>query len=129
MKVSASHRSCEAKLCESNGGNARPCSPAGICSCELMVCAAALAIVELEREEQQQRDQEGEDPECLGHGKAEDEIGELPLRSRGIADRGGKIVAEDGADADACASHPHTGDAGTDHLCSLGIHDRAPSLV
>ena len=57
---------------------------------ELMVCAAALAIVELERKEQQQRDQEGEDPERLGHGKAEDEIGELTLRSRGIADRGGR---------------------------------------
>src|SRR5262249_60239922 len=30
MKASASQNSCEAKVCESNGGNPRPCSLAGI---------------------------------------------------------------------------------------------------
>src|SRR3984893_12744401 len=137
MKVSASQMSWDAKLWASNGGNFRPCSPAGICSVDAMDCALFWAIVlpsgrlragrsELEREQQQQRDQEREYPERLGHREAEDEIAKLALSGRRVAQRRGQIVAEDGADADAGAAHADAGDAGTDHFCSLRIHGEAP---
>src|SRR3974377_283488 len=118
MNVSASQSSCEAKFCGSKGGKC-PCPPAGACSCELVVCAAACrAIGRLQREQQQKRDQQGEDSEGLRHGEPEDEVAELALCGRGVAQGGGKIVAEDGAYAYACAAHTDAGDAGTDHFCS-----------
>src|SRR6185437_4860893 len=80
--------------------------------------------VGLEREQQQQCDQQREDAERFGDGEPEDQVAELALRRRRIADGGGQIVAEDDADADAGAAHADAGNARTDRLCCHWI-DRA----
>src|ERR1700681_1960189 len=91
-KVSASQSSWDGKVCLSNGGNGRACPPAGT-----SVCAVSLAITDSDgyadlppsdREQQQQCDQQREDAERLGHREAEDEVAELALRGRRIAQRG-----------------------------------------
>ena len=51
----------------------------------------------LEGEQQQQGDQQRKDAERLGHREAENEVAELALRGGRIAQRGGEIMAEDGA--------------------------------
>ena len=83
----------------------------------------------LEREEQQQRDQQREDAERFGHGEPEDQVAELALRGRRIAQGGGQIVAEDRADADAGAAHADAGNAGTDVFCCDWIHDELLCLI
>src|SRR5262249_45606173 len=84
MKGSASQNSCEAKVCESNGGNPRPCSLAGI-STVPAGCALSWAMAvpisfggwlppphsmlgSAEGKQQKQRDQQREDAERLGDG-------------------------------------------------------------
>src|SRR6267143_1621259 len=88
--------------------------------------ALAIRVSSLEGEQQQERDQQREDAERLGDGKAEDQVGELALSGGRIAQRGGEIVAEDGADADAGAAHADTRNAGADILGGHWIHDEAP---
>ena len=54
--------------------------------------------------ERERRDgREHLDAERLGDGEAEDQVAELALRGRRIADRRGEVIAEDDADADAGA--------------------------
>src|SRR5688500_8841151 len=140
--------SCEANVSFWKGGNG---SFAGVPVAPVVVGVAACAGVKInpisaprgfgrpalwparrvrsECEQQQQRDQQREDAERFGHGKAEDQVAELGLRSRGIADRGGEVVAEDGADADACATHADRRDAGADVLCCDWIHLNAPVWI
>src|SRR5687767_215929 len=138
--------SCEATVSFWKGGNG---SFAGVPVAPVVVGVAACAGVKInpisapksvwpagpqgpaqrvrsECEQQQQRDQQREDAERFGHGEAEDQVAELGLRGRRIADRGGEVVAEDGADADACATHADRRDAGADVLCCDWIHLNAP---
>src|SRR6516164_4403111 len=105
MKVSASQNSCDGKCCASNGGKA----------C-FSLCASVWAVVSAMRrsepEQQEQRDQEREDAQRLGDGEAENQVGELALRRRRIAQRGRQIVTENDADARAGAAHADAGNAG-----------------
>src|SRR6266853_1116834 len=84
--------------------------------------------VVLESEQQQERDQQREDAERLGDGKAEDQVAELALRGRRIAQRGGEVIAEDGADADAGAAHADARNAGADVFGCHWVHVEAPFL-
>src|SRR5665213_2262262 len=93
-----SHTSCEAKVCDWNGGKA-PWPPSAGCSVLALCAGSAIARFALQREQQQQRDQQREDAERFGDGEPEDQVAELALRGRRIADGGGQIVAEDDADA------------------------------
>src|SRR5215471_2054626 len=88
--------------------------------------AAALILprVVLESKQQQKCDQQREDAHRLGNGEAEDQVAELALRGGWIAQRGSKIMAEDGADADA--AHADTSNAGADIFGGHWIHDEAP---
>jgi hypothetical protein len=73
-------------------------------------------------EQQEQRDQQRENAERFGHGEAEDQVAELALRGGRIAHGGCEVVAEDDADADACAAHADAGDARANKLCRCWIH-------
>src|SRR5215470_3634226 len=90
--------------------------------------AAALILprVVLESKQQQKCDQQREDAHRLGNGEAEDQVAELALRGGWIAQRGSKIMAEDGADADAGAAHADASNAGADIFGGHWIHDEAP---
>src|SRR5690242_21347733 len=85
--------------------------------------ASNQGAIELQREQQQQRDQQREDAERLCNSKPEDQVAELALCSRRIAKGGGKIIAENDADADTRSAHANAGDACTDVLCCDWIHD------
>src|SRR6266852_3788774 len=87
---------------------------------------SAIRASSLESEQQQERDQQREDAKRLGDGEAEDQVAELALSGGRIAQRGGEVVAEDGADADAGATHADTRNAGADILGGHWIHDEAP---
>src|SRR3984885_15923349 len=110
MKVSASKNSCDGKCCDSNGGNA-------CFSPEASVWAVVSAIRRSEPEQEEERDQEREDAQRLGDGEAENQVAELALRRRRIANGGRQIVAENGAHADAGAAHSDAGNAGSNILC------------
>src|SRR6266481_5911506 len=112
----ASHSSWDAKVSFWNGGNPPPCSEGGVASVPvervpvewfsaMAGLRSAVRASSLESEQQQERDQQREDAERLGDGEAEDQVGELALSGRRIAQCGGQIVAEDGAAADAGATH------------------------
>src|ERR1700736_875531 len=75
-----------------------------------------------EGEQQQQCDQQRKDAERLGHREAEDEVAELALRRRRIAQRGREVMTEDGADADAGAAHADTRNASADEFCCGRFH-------
>jgi hypothetical protein len=64
--------------------------------------------------------------ERFGHGEPEDQVAELALGRRRIAQRRGEVVAEDRADADAGAAHADAGNAGTDVFRSGRIHEKTP---
>src|SRR5664279_4499852 len=115
-----SQNSCDANVVLLKGGNA-PLWPDGCSVCELV--AISITRSRLEREQQQQRDQQREDAERFGHGEAEDQVAELALGGRRIAQRGSQIVAENDADADAGAAHADAGNAGTDIFCCDWIHN------
>ena len=55
--------------------------------------------------------------------KPEDQVAELALRGRRVAKRGGQIVTEDDAHADASAAHADAGNARTDVFCCDRIHN------
>src|SRR5262249_13153188 len=82
---------------------------------------------DLDGEQQQQRDQQREDAERFRHGEAENQVSELALRSRRIAQRTVEELAEDHADADTCAAHAETSNACADVLCCDWIHSETPS--
>src|ERR1700751_231258 len=119
MKVSASQNTCDGKCCDSNGGNA--CFSPGA-----SVWAVVSAIRRSEPEQEEERDQEREDAQRLGDGEAENQVAELALRGRRIADRSRQIVAENGADADAGAAHSDAGDTRSNVLCGGRIHVKTP---
>src|SRR5580692_11604731 len=119
MKVSASQNSCDGKCCHSNGGNA-------CFSPEASVWAVVSAIRRSEPEQEEERDQEREDAQRLGDGEAENQVAELALRRRRIANGGRQIVAENGAHADAGAAHSDAGNAGSNILCGGRIHEKTP---
>src|SRR5215469_1192915 len=132
-KVRKSHISCEAKVSVWNGGNPLLCSPAGCVVCVVVSGMASFhapsrrlhrgaAPAGLQREQQQQRDQQREDAERLGNGKTEDQVAELSRGGRGIAQGGGKVIAEDDADADAGSAHSDTGNSGADVFGGNGVH-------
>src|SRR5260370_36304870 len=79
----------------------------------------------LEGEQQQQGDQQRKDAERLGNREAENQVTELALRGGRIAQCGGEIMAEDGADPYAGTAHADAGDAGADHFCGLRSHDES----
>src|SRR6185295_16715263 len=79
-------------------------------------CRSGASVERLESEQQEERDQQREDAERFGHGKPEDQVAELALCSRRIAQRGGEIVTENRTDADARAAHADAGNAGADVL-------------
>src|SRR2546423_10646586 len=129
---------CEANVSFWNGGKPPPCSPAGTWPVDVIVvwfCAmiklggAATrprrlpAPKGLEREQQQQCDQQREDAERFGHGEPEDEVAELALRGRRVAQRSGEVMAEDCADANARATHADAGNARANVLRGDWIHD------
>src|SRR6516164_11741398 len=115
MKVSASQNSCDGKCCDSNGGNAW-LSPGA------SKWAVVSAIRRAEPEQEEERDQEREDAQRLGDGEAENQVAELALRRRRIAQRSGQIVAENSAHADAGAAHSDAGDTGSNVLRGGRIH-------
>jgi hypothetical protein len=90
--------------------------------CRQFDCPAAL-----QPEQQQQRDQQREDAERLGDGEAENQVAELTLRRRRIAQRRRKLVAEDNAYPDAGAAHADTGNTGADIFRGGRIHVKTPS--
>src|SRR3954452_14963194 len=128
----ASQISCDANVSFWNGGKPPPCSDAGMCSrvsvCVAFFCAIALSQADtepfgtafnlvpcvLDCEQQQQCDKQREDAECFRHREAEDQVAELALGSRGIAQCSRKIVAENRADADAGAAHANAGNTSAD---------------
>src|SRR5579872_5246891 len=119
MNVSANQTSCEGKCCDSKGGNA-------VCPAWPSLLAVVSAMTaRLDAEQQQQRDQQREDAERLGDGEPEDQVAELALRGGRVADRGGEIVAEDDADADAGAAHAEAGKARTDVFRCNWIHNKS----
>src|SRR5262249_5041308 len=142
MKASASQNSCEAKVCESNGGNPRPCSLAGISTVpagSALSWAMAVPISfggwlppphsvlgSAEGKQQKQCDQQREDAERRGEGEAENQVGELSGRGRWVPDRRGQIVAEDDADADAGTAHADAGNASTNVFRGRRVHEKAP---
>jgi hypothetical protein len=77
-------------------------------------------------EQQQQRNQERENAKRFGDGEAENQVAELPLRSRRIAQRRRKVVAENDANADA--AHADTGDTSPDIFRGGRIHENS-SLI
>src|SRR5947209_450241 len=135
-----SHTIWEANVSFWNGGKPPPCSLAGTCSVDVVVfwfCAmiklggAALGrpgpgTKDLEREQKQQRDQEREDAHRLGHREPEDQVAELALRGRRIAQRSGEIMAEDRADAYASAAHADAGNARANVFRGDWIHVETP---
>src|SRR5712692_5805454 len=100
MKASASQNSCEAKVSLSSGGKVRWVPP-GTSVCVLVVAAIGCSRIDaaaviaarssphaaLEDEQQEHGNREREDTERLGHGKAEEEVCELALRGRRVAQR------------------------------------------
>src|ERR1700742_1884404 len=131
---------CEANVCFSNGGKAA-LGPPGCSVCALVAvfwfCAMIKArgaesdapvdpLLSLEREQEKERDQQREDAERFGHGEPEDQVAELALRGRRVAQRGCQIVAEDDADADAGAAHADAGNAGPDIFRGGRIHENSP---
>src|ERR1044072_4741974 len=126
MKKIASQMSWEAKVSLLNGGNGGLPPGCSVRASVTIVLPRAFRCSGLEREQQQQRDQQREDAERFGHGEPEDQVAELALRGRGVAQRGGEIMAEDRAEADACAAHADAGDAGTDVLGFNWIHNKLP---
>src|SRR5215468_5727643 len=121
MKVSASQNSCDGKCCASNGGKA--CFSPGA-----SVWAVVSAIRQSEPEQEEERDQQREDAERLGDGEAENQVAELALRRRRIAQRRCEIVAKNDAHADAGAAHADTSNTGPDIFRGGRIHENAPSL-
>src|SRR5215472_5456223 len=75
-----------------------------------------------ENEQQEQRDQQREDAERFGQGEAEDQVAELARGCGRIAHRGGEIVAEDDAHADARTAHADARDARADKFCCCRFH-------
>src|ERR1700756_48023 len=103
MNVSANQTSCDGKYSLWNGGNS-------VCPAWPLVLAVVSAMItRVGFEQQQERDQQREDAERLGDGDPEDQVAELALRGRRIAQRGGQIIAEDDAHADAGAAHADAG--------------------
>src|SRR5215472_6610078 len=107
--MSASQMSWDGKVSFSKGGKPEPCPELGACSSDSTCCALLCAMstpvsrtlsARSEYEQEQQRDQQRKDAERFGHREAEDEVAELPLGSRRIAQRGGEVVTEDRAHAD-----------------------------
>src|SRR5580700_3555343 len=130
--VIASQTSWEAKVSFWNGGKAGlwPAEGTSVCAVvSAMIRSAPLPRHGSEREQQQQRDQQREDAERLGDREAEDEVAELALRGRRVAQRRGEIIAEDRAHPDARAAHADTVNAGADVFCSNRIHVENSSLV
>src|SRR5215470_12873330 len=142
MKTSASQNNCEAKVCESNGGNPRPWSLTGTSTVPAgsgLSWAMAVSISRggllphthsmlgsAEGKQQKQRDQQREDAKRLGDGEAENQVSELSGRGRWVPDRRGQIVAEDDADADAGAAHADAGNASTNVFRGRRVHEKAP---
>src|SRR6185503_11789107 len=120
MNVSPSQTSWEGKCCVSNGGN--PGCPAW----PSVLADVSAMMARLDSEQQQERDQQREDAERLGDGEPEDQVAELALRGRRIAQRRGKVIAEDDADADAGAAHADAGDAGANVFRGNRIHEETP---
>src|ERR1044072_9634452 len=126
MKKIASQMSWEAKVSLLNGGNGGLPPGCSVRASVAIVMPRAFRCSGLEREQQQERDQQREDAERFGHGEPEDQVAELALGCRRIAQRRGKVVAEDDADAGAGAAHADAGNAGTDVLGCNWIHQKAP---
>src|SRR5262244_2129209 len=142
MKTSASQNNCEAKVCESNGGNPRPWSLTGTSTVPAgsgLSWAMAVSISRggllphthsmlgsAEGKQQKQRDQQREDAKRLGDGEAENQVSELSGRGRWVPDRRGQIVAEDDADADAGAAHADAGNPSTNVFRGRRVHEKAP---
>src|SRR6266571_9529117 len=118
-KVTASQTSWDAKVSFWNGGKPGLWPPEGTSVCALVASAI------FKCEQQQERDQQREDAERLGDREAEDQVAELALGGRRIAQGGGEVVAEDRADADARAAHADAGNAGANIFRSDRIHDES----
>src|SRR5216683_257745 len=138
MNVIANQKSCEAMVSRRKGGNC-PCPPEGtsVCACVLSAIGHSSdhaagrrphredrVADPLEGEEQQECDQQRKDAERFRYREPEDEIAELTLRSRWIAQRCSEVVAENGPHADARAAHADAGDAGADILRGDWIHEK-----
>src|SRR6266568_8801587 len=115
-----SQNSCDANVAGLKGGNAA-LWPDGCSVCELVAMRRSPSRLQCEQE--QQRDQQREDAERFGHGEPEDQVAELALGGRRVTQRGGEIVAEDHADADAGAAHADAGNARADVLSCYWIHN------
>src|SRR3989304_6226163 len=98
-KAITSQVNSEANVAGSKGGKV-PLLPDGCSVRELVAILGTkprLPIDGLQREQQQQRDQQREDAERFGHGEPEDQVAELALRGRRVADGGGPELAEEPA--------------------------------
>src|SRR5436190_6229850 len=125
MKKITNQTSCDANVSLLNGGNGI-FPPPGCSVCAFV--AIVRPVLRLECEQQQERDQQRKDAKRFGHGEPEDQVAELALGRRRIAQRRGKIVAEDDAHAGAGAAHADAGNAGTDVLRGHWIHEKTPFL-
>src|ERR1700731_2691335 len=83
----------------------------------------------LEGKQQQQRDHERKDPERFGDRKSEDQVAELTLSGRRIAQSRGKVVAENRTDPDARTSHADAGNSRADKFRSNWIHVESSSSI
>ncbi len=126
----------------SNGGKPLPCSPAGMCSVVPTGCALFCAIADsgsraaarcrrviarlTGANSSSSAISSEKMPSASVTAKPKIRLPNWPCAADGIAQRGGEIVAEDRADADAGAAHADAGDAGADHLCGVRIHEKAP---
>src|SRR6266581_5414175 len=99
--------SCGANVAGSSGGKSLAC-PAPSGTAVPAFCAAAFSAMDWVRlprlprsgEEQQEGDQQGEDAQRLGDGKAEDQAAELAVGGGRVAKRALQELAEQVADAD-----------------------------
>src|SRR5262249_32637774 len=107
--VIASHNSCDGKVSFWNGGKEVLWPAAGASG-----CAVWEAAICPEGGQQKQREQQREKARRLGERETRDQIAELTLRCRRVAQRGGQVAAENRADADAGATHADAGDARAD---------------
>src|SRR5262245_13736661 len=124
--------SCGAKVPESSGGNALVCpAPCGTAVPAVLFVAMAIYPGPLPAlgKEQEEGNQQRENAERFGNGKAKDQAAELPIGSGWIAQRALQKLAKKIADADRGSTGANGSKAGADEFCGCGIHGLLFSFV
>src|SRR3990170_6895958 len=112
--TSSSQNSCETKISDS-----------------WLIWGMRRALRELRagrRVEDDHRDCEGDEPEQLGGGEADEQPALLAVGGRRVAKRALEERAEDVADADRRSADADRGEPGSDHLCGSKVHVETPFL-